>query len=114
MKILVADGNHNERTLAKNALADAGHFIVTADDLLEAMDFMKYSKPDLLLTDINMHGRDRWDLLREIKLQNPTLPIIIYTNDETFVNDPRASLADATVVKSFVFDELKETISNIA
>ena len=57
------------------------------------------------------HGFCVFDVLRDIKMQNPNLPVLIVTAYDTYLNDSRLSQADGYVVKScFAGSELKQKI----
>jgi two-component SAPR family response regulator len=46
----------------------------------------------------------------EIKGHDPTVPVLIVTAYDTFLEDPRLAHADGYVIKSFNTDELKKKI----
>ena len=54
-----------------------------------------------------------WDVLEDIKRQDPQLPVVIVAAYDTYLHDPRLALANGSVVKTcFAPDELKQKISN--
>jgi len=69
-------------------------------------------KADLVLLNLYLkHGFVVWDVLREIKIQDPDLPVLIFTAHDKYLSDSRLSQADGYVIKGhFVCDELKQKI----
>jgi DNA-binding response OmpR family regulator len=70
-------------------------------------------RPDLVLLDLYLDGSDGWELLRDIKRQDPELPVLIVTAYDSFVDDPRLSQADGYFVKSLNFIDLKQKIAQM-
>jgi two-component system NtrC family response regulator len=53
--------------------------VITSSNSKEALDFIKSSEIDLVLTDLKLPGMDGIGLLEEIKAINPNIPVIIMT-----------------------------------
>ena len=60
-----------------------------------------------------MKGKDRWDVLNDIKKEDPRLSAIIVTAFDSYRNDPRLLLADGYVIKSSDFYNLKQEIGEV-
>jgi DNA-binding NarL/FixJ family response regulator len=55
-----------------------------AEDAQTAQQMIWASKPDILILDISLHGPDGLDLLKTVRAQDPTLPVLILSmHDET-------------------------------
>lgn len=55
-----------------------------AEDAQSARQTIWSSKPDILIVDISLHGPDGLDLLKSVRAQDPTLPVLILSmHDET-------------------------------
>ena len=83
-------------------------------DGLEAMEFMKTKKPDLLLLDLIMPRKDGFAVLRELHAQKCGFPVIILSNLSMDLSPEkcRAMHANDYIVKSDIDeDELWPKIS---
>lgn len=124
--ILVAEDEKTDSfflTEASKHMTCVNHVHVVTDGA-QAMDFLKrrgnYSsapRPDILLLDINMPGRNGHDVLQDVKsdpeLQH--LPVIVLSGSflEKEVQTSYASLANAYVVKADNFDDMCKLMQSI-
>jgi two-component system response regulator (stage 0 sporulation protein F) len=111
--ILIADDQYCVQELLCEELTEEGYMVQTASDAESVRTQIRSSRPDLLLLDLYLDGPDGFELLRYVKREHPDLPVIIYTAYDTYVDDPRLSQADAYVVKSFDFMQLKQWIADV-
>lgn len=124
--ILVVEDNLEHTHLIKDALtANSGrHQIVAIADGMEAMDFLhrrgKYgdaTRPDLILLDLNIPGKDGRELLAEIKA-NPQLrriPIVVLTisDHEEDIFQSYALQGNCYVIKSSNLEQLFQLVKRI-
>ena len=86
-KILVCDDDHDVVRLMRGYLEQSGYTVLTAFDGDTAFHIMRAEKPDLLLVDVMMPGKDGIELTRLIRSDSylRTIPIIMLTAkvDET-------------------------------
>lgn len=66
-KILVVDDNQIFRRLSIGTLKSEGYLVLEASNTLEALEVVKSSLPDLILTDVLMPGLDGFELLRRLR-----------------------------------------------
>ena len=111
--ILIVDGQPCVRELLSEELICEGYRVASADDAESARRHLRSSRPDLVLLDLYLDGPDGWELLRDIKRQDPELPVLIVTAYDSFVDDPRLSQADGYFVKSLDFMDLKQKIAHL-
>lgn len=111
--ILLVDDRRCVRQLLSEFLIDDGHEVETLSHDEALKEHLENALPDLIIVDLCLNGAYRWDVLRDIKLQYPSLPIVIFTAHERFRNDPRLSQADGYVVKGLNFAELKAQIADV-
>ena len=81
MNVLVVDDNQDGRLIMSILLTEEGHNVVAAPNGKIALDMVKESAPDLIVTDILMPEMDGFELYRQIR-DNPEynhVIIIIYT-----------------------------------
>ncbi|MES2974421.1 MAG: response regulator [Pseudomonadota bacterium] len=80
-RILVVDDRAPNRELLANVLGYFGHTVVAAEDGASALEEIRRSLPDLVITDLLMPNMDGEDLCRQLRADPATyaLPIIIHT-----------------------------------
>jgi DNA-binding NtrC family response regulator len=112
-KILIIDDNPRIRELLMEELVDEGYLVEITGDAESIERLLDFSKTDLILIDLYMNGRNRWDILHAIRKKNPHMPILLHTAYDSYREDPRLSEADGFVIKSMYFDDLKKKVSEI-
>lgn len=111
-KILIVDDKPCVQELLSEELLSEAYSIVTAGDGESVMGYLRFSRPDLVVLDLYLDEADGFGVFEEIKRQEPDLPVIIFTAYDSYREDPRLSQADGYVIKSMMFDELKEKIAD--
>jgi CheY-like chemotaxis protein len=97
--ILVVDDEELIRNLAVTFLSKLGHSCLTAVDGVDALEKMKESKIDAVITDIKMPNMDGITLTSEISIQYPRLPIMVMT---AFDEEYSAGLAISAGAREFI------------
>jgi len=97
--ILVVDDEELIRNLVVTFLSKLGHSCLTAVDGVDALDKMKESKIDAVITDIKMPNMDGITLTSEISIQYPRLPIMVMT---AFDEEYSAGLAISAGAREFI------------
>ena len=110
-KILIADDVQDNVTLLARYLQNEGYVCVSASNGLEALEKVHTESPDMLLLDVNMPGKDGFEVLQEIRADPAVehLPVIILTAARIDSVDLQAGLnlgADDYVTKPFDRREL--------
>ncbi len=79
--ILIVDDNIANLEIARTILSDYGYEIIIANSANEALEILKYEKPDLILLDIMMPEINGFDLCQILKANNEIkdIPIIFLT-----------------------------------
>ncbi len=111
--ILVVDDDTAHRTMLKTLLSGWGYLIAEADDGSTAIEMVEEQAYDLILMDIRMVNVSGIEALKEIRIINPAIPIIImtaYSSVETAVDALKSGAYDY-LTKPLDFDELRLTIS---
>lgn len=67
LRILVVDDESDTRDLLKQGLEYCGAAVTVAESAGEALDLMKVSIPDVLISDIGMAGTDGYDFIRQVR-----------------------------------------------
>jgi DNA-binding NarL/FixJ family response regulator len=66
-----------------------------AEDAQSAIQFMTTARPDILVVDISLNGPDGLDLLKEVRMRYPDLPVLILSMHEESIYAERALRAGA-------------------
>lgn len=77
--ILVVDDSPLDRRIAGGILEAEGMTVTYAENGREALDQMAEEKPELVLTDLQMPVMDGLELVRQIKANYPSTPVILIT-----------------------------------
>lgn len=77
--ILLAEDNKNTSQLMKAILKYNGYEVFHAKNGLEALDIMDVQHIDLILLDIMMPGMDGYELTKQLRSVNNTIPILMVT-----------------------------------
>ena len=95
--VLVVDDEPDARGVIARILRDAHASVTTASSAAEALDIIKNSKPDLLISDIGMPGEDGYDFIRKVRALIPDasgrLPAVALTAFARSEDRQRALLA---------------------
>jgi len=103
--ILVVDDSATVRKLISGKLEKSGHFVVCAEDGIEALARMEENSPDLVLLDITMPRMDGYEVCKHIRA-NPAakdLPVVMISGKDGFFDKVRGRMAGTTgyVTKPF-------------
>jgi two-component system, NarL family, invasion response regulator UvrY len=117
IKILIADDHAVVREGLKHILSEMPDMVVAGEagrgqEVLEKANKNKY---DLILLDIAMPGRDGLEILKELKLQLPQLPVLILSMfpEEQYALRALKSGASGYLTKDSIPDELIKAIRKI-
>jgi two-component system OmpR family response regulator len=107
-RLLVVDDEPTIRELLAGSLRFAGYDVCTAADGTEAVRAAAGSRPDLILLDVMMPGRDGFEVLDLIRGNSPDVPVIFLTarGEVTDRVTGFALGADDYVSKPFSLDEV--------
>ena len=111
-KILIVDSYSSVRELLTEELAGDGKMVVAVGNPASIPDILNTFEPDLVILDVFMNGKMKWNVLQDIQKRSPQLPVLIFT--ATYPErDPRLYRVEGWVIKSFIFDELKQKINEV-
>jgi diguanylate cyclase (GGDEF)-like protein len=107
--VLVADDDRVTRSMVSSWLSGAGYDVIAAADGEQALDLAREHRPDLLLVDVTMPGRDGYEVCRAIQAESRTPPPVIFLTAHS-QTDARVAGLDAGavdyIVKPFANEEL--------
>lgn len=113
-RILVVDDDDRIRTLLVDTLSALGYSTLSAKNGEEALSLLPTEKFDLVITDVRMPKVNGFTLLKNIKNQNPLIPVLIITG-YNFAYAKEQALecgADGFLAKPFRISKIEELIQN--
>ncbi|HSQ86646.1 MAG TPA: response regulator [Desulfobacterales bacterium] len=113
--ILIIDDQKWVIDLCREGLNLERHKVSATDNIESVRENIFSFKPDLVFLNLYLkYGFFVWDVLKDIKMQDPDLPVLIITANDRYLFDSRLSQADGYVIKShFVCEELKQKIDTL-
>lgn len=109
-KILLVDDEEGIQLLYQEEFQDAGYEVVSAFTGEEALEKFRTEAPDLVILDIQMPGMNGIEVLRQMKMMAPQLPIILSTAYHEYKQDLSAWASEEYIVKSPDLQKLKEAV----
>lgn len=116
--IMTVDDSASIRQLVTLTLKSAGYSVMEAVDGCDALEKLRGSKVNLVLTDLNMPNMDGIALTRAIR-SNPGyrfVPVILLTTEsqEGKKQEGRAAGATGWIVKPFRPEQLLQVVKKVA
>jgi len=111
--LLIVDDEASLRDFLSIVFEEEGCRVETAATLADAHAALQKREPDLVLCDLMLPDGSGLDLLRDIKAQNPSIPIVMitaHTSTKSAVEALKAGAHDY-IAKPFDIDELKIIVS---
>lgn len=115
--VLIADDDPEILTMLSIRLSKKGFKVLEAADGLQTLQMARSQRPDLVLLDVMMPGKNGWEVARELR-GSPDLAdigIVMLTAIGEKVNEMTSPLygADDFVDKPFDFGDLEAKIANV-
>lgn len=113
--ILVVDDEAPVREMIGDALSLAGHRTIAAGDGLEAINLLRSTKVDLIISDINMPKLDGFKLLENLRLKGDDTPFVLLTasKERPHLSTGFRMGADDFIAKPFGIEELALRVAAI-
>lgn len=112
--ILFIDDHDKGPCLYVNDIELEGHRVTTLTEVETCLNFIGAHHPDAVILNLSVKKANGWEILLQIKMRNPDLPIIAISGDDKCLDDSRIFLADEWVIKKFFyFDDLKQKIQKV-
>lgn len=116
--VLTVDDSRTMRDMLKVALISAGYTVVQAEDGVHGLEVLSDSRPDVIITDINMPRLDGFGFITEVRGQgrHRAVPILVLSTESDAEKKARARSAGATgwIVKPFDPVKLVEAVRRVA
>ena len=114
-KILLVDDNKNDRMLLRELFSINNYDVSEAYNGIEALQYVRTSKPDIIISDIMMPEMDGFTLLRELKKNSFSMdiPFVFYTAN--YVSEKDSELASKLGASRFIVKpaEIKDLLEEI-
>ena len=115
-KVLVVDDSKFFRELILDVLKPLPFTFLTAADGLEALEVIRREHPDLVILDLNLPGKNGYELIREVRAEEALKDIRLLAmsgvyRKETDATEVRHLGADDFLNKSFKPEQLQERVS---
>lgn len=114
--VLVVDDDLNHLALAEKFLSKSGLIVIVANSADMAETMLVDARPDIILLDIDMPGRDGWHFARTLRDGDyPTTPIIMISGHahEEGLHRNDLGIHDAFFAKPFNLDDLLVQIAEL-
>jgi CheY-like chemotaxis protein len=112
-KILLVDDEESIQIVYREEFEDEGYQVISALNGISALEKFKEDQPDLVILDIQMPGMDGVEVLRQMKMINAAIPVILSSAYQEFKRDLGTWASDEYVVKSGNLDELKKAVRRL-
>jgi two-component system response regulator MprA len=114
-RVLVVDDDPQVVRLLRVNLELEGYDVVSASDGQQALDAVDADSPDLVVCDVMMPGMDGVEVVRRLRADNKTVPVVMLSA-KAMRSDMRAGLdagANEYVTKPFDPAELIEVVDRL-
>lgn len=114
---LIVDDSQSMRSVVRMTLMDVGYEVTEACDGNEALSLARNHKYDVVITDVNMPGKDGLTLIKELRENSnyrhtPILTLTTQIGDET-KNQGRLAGATGWIIKPFSPKKLIEVLGKL-
>jgi two-component system response regulator HydG len=113
--ILIVDDNYDMLELLHRNLKAQNFHTYKASSVIEAIEILKFSKIDLLITDLQMPGINGIELIKYVQEHFPIIPKLVITgfpSVDSAVNAVKSGALDY-LAKPFTNEELKKAVQNL-
>lgn len=114
---LIVDDSQSMRSIVRMTLTDVGYEVTEACDGNEALSLAKNHKYDVVITDVNMPGKDGIALIKELRETNDYrhTPILTLTTQVGEERKDQGRVAGATgwITKPFAPKKLIEVLGKL-
>ena len=113
-RVLIIEDCYEIRMMMRSFLIRKGHKIIDAKDGERALEHINTERPDVIVTDMKMPGKDGLETIRELRKNGMDIPIIIATGyDEPFSEKEAQELGISKIlIKPFSDIELIEAVED--
>jgi DNA-binding NtrC family response regulator len=78
-RVLVVEDDESLRRATQTQLERADYDVSVAYDVPQALDNLRKSQPDVVITDLNLPGPSGLELLKQVRIDTPETAVVIFT-----------------------------------
>lgn len=112
-KILLVDDEESIQIVYREEFEDEGYEVISALDGTIGLQKFNEENPDIVILDIQMPGINGVEVLRQMKMLNSDIPVILSSAYQEFKRDLGTWASDEYVVKSGNLNELKKAVQRL-
>jgi len=113
-RILVVDDEPSVREMIREVLESEGYEALTANDVVDGLNVLGKSLPDLIISDLNMPWMSGFEFLAIVRKRFPRIATIATSGDYITGENPSGVLADAFLQKGrYTIQELFQEIAKL-
>ena len=111
-KLLIVDDESDIREFARNFFRKRKIEVLVASGGLQALDLITKENPDLILLDVRMEEMTGIELLRQLRLKEPAVKVIMVSGveDEETIKEANALGVIGYIHKPFILEELEKIV----
>ncbi len=116
LTILFVEDEQEPREAAVTYLRRRVHDIYEAADGEEGLELYRRHKPDIIITDLEMPKKGGIDMLKEIRKENPFVPVVITTayGDRPYYMEANRLVIHTYLVKPFALKDLEQELLKLS
>lgn len=112
-KILLVDDEESIQLVYREEFEDEGYQVISALNGESGLEKFSQESPDIVILDIKMPGMNGVEVLRQMKMINPDVPVILSSAYQEFKRDLGTWASDEYVVKSGDLEDLKNAVKKL-
>ena len=114
-KILVIDDDARDRELLVAVLEERGYEVILADNGETGLMLCHQRTPDAVVLDLKMPGMDGRDILRQLRILYPSLPVVVFSGLKTdeVEQEMLNQGATACIQKAFSLHQLGSALQEV-
>ena len=117
MKVLIVDDNEVLASIIQEIIEDENYRAMTAGNGEDGYLAYLHFRPDLVITDIRMPGKNDFELMKNIRIHNPKIRTIYMSSDSSqfrlMLEEEEQRYHAVFLKKPFPEDALIELVSNL-
>ena len=117
LRTLVVDDSASARNMLKRLLERKGVQVDQSESGVQALDYLKTQKPDIIFMDHTMPGMSGLEAVRVLRSNPDTaaIPVVMYTseNDEAYKQEALASGAAGVIPKPATWNKISEVLATV-
>jgi len=114
-KVLIVDDEDMVRNYVRRALSSRGWTVSEAVNGAQALAMMGKETFDAVICDLKMPDMRGEEVVKNIKISNPGLPVIVITGSVSNISDPIVPgvSVEGFLIKPFGIDEIRDLLEKV-